>query len=126
MLIFILLSRIGPLIISAYLIASTEAALGGIVLLILHIINNTQSYDEELGRLEHKLDTVACATIDDLTHSENYALLHRSAWGHQYPMKINADLASLAKKRSDYLLVVNLLLGFGWYCLFALWIYKIA
>lgn len=125
MFILLLLSRFIPFFISAYIIFNTEAVFGGITLLILYVIKNVQNHGEELGRIEHKLDTIAFASISDETLTDNYSLLHSSAWDHEYPMKIDAELAGLAKKRNDYLTAIQLVLGFTWYVLLALWVYKL-
>lgn len=125
MFILLLSSRLIPFFISAYIVINTEAVFGGITLLILYVIKNVQHHGEELGRIEHKLDTIAFASISDETLTDNYGLLHSSAWDHEYPMKIDAELASLAKQRNDYLIAIQLVLGVIWYALLALWVYQL-
>lgn len=93
------------------------------LLLLIFLIYTKSVSDEDLGRIEHKIDSVFEILPKESKAEKNYDNLHKSAWDHDYPMLIEEDMLSDSKARQNIILIVGIINKLTFFLLSIYWIF---
>lgn len=93
------------------------------LLLLIFLIYTKSVSDEDLGRIEHKIDSVFEILPKESKAEKNYDNLHNGVWDHDYPMSIEENMLSDSKARQNILLAVGVINKITFFLLSIYWIF---
>jgi hypothetical protein len=119
----IIVYRLLPAALTGMFIFQFDIKFSGLALLILFLINKIPNHGEDLGRMEHKIDSLAKETLSLNDLVTNYGKLHRSAWDQEYPMRPDDELVALGKKRLYWIFISDCIAWVLWIVYLLAWGY---
>ena len=122
--IVLFLSRIFPMTIVVIGYFKFDAEITAILLLLLLLINRHLE-DEDVYRIEHKVDAVFNALNTSTDLKSQYSRIHEVGWDHSGVMEIDDAAASLGKKRLDLLILITVVNNIFFYTIGCLWMYEV-
>lgn len=115
--------RLLPASLTGVLILQFDLVYSALAILLMYLINKLPNVNEDLGRVEHKLDSIAKETLKDNSLITNYGRLHETAWDDDYPMKADDLMIKGAKKRLSCIMIAGLISEILWLLYLATWAY---
>ena len=121
MIIFITILFLYPSIFTTIAVFSVDTDLVPVILLVFLIYSQCVS-DEDIGRIEHKIDYIFKGLINNPEMKKNYEKLHRSAWDHDYPMSLEDSVVDDGRLRQRASVIVDIINKITFFLLSAYWI----
>ena len=93
------------------------------IILLIFLVYTKCVSGEDIGRIEHKVDSVFKILIKDPEVEKDYDNIHKSAWDHDYPISIDENAVADSKLRHNLLLAVDVINKLIFFVLSAYWIF---
>ena len=119
---FVFIMFLYPAMFTAIAVFYVDSDLSPLILLIFLLYTKSVS-DEDLGRIEHKIDSVFKILPKERTLEKNYDNLHKSAWDHDYPISIEENIVSDSKLRQNIIVAVGVINKITFFLLSIYWIF---
>jgi hypothetical protein len=95
------------------------------IILLVFLVYSGGISSEDLGRIEHKIDSIFKGSINDELLKRKYEKLHQTAWDHDYPMSVEEPLVTDGKLRNDVTALVSVLNKIIFFLLSAYWLFSV-
>ena len=122
MIVFLIILFLYPAFFTTLAVFSVDPNLSPVILLLFLIYTKRVS-GEDIGRIEHKIDSIFKSQNSNADLERNYNNLHSSAWEHDYPMQIEEPLVKDSKSRQNALAMVDILNQIVFFFLSAYWVF---